>query len=242
MSYTYGPKIVTNGLVLYLDAGDRASYPGSGNKWYDLSGNNNTFSLVNSPAFSSVNLGSLNFNGSASQGGNNQYCVSDNNFTIPTSGITIQAFVKRNAITTGNFPAIFFCGDTGDFTSAGGIGILFSSNTDYFYAVYRGANTISTPNTTRTSISVIESNNDIVHICATFQDTNRVIFKNGISAGAGTMTAASVTYSGLAYIGLWQPYGRYLNSKIYTLQIYNRALASNEIAQNYNAIKDRFSL
>ena len=38
MAQEYGPKIVTDGLVLSLDAADKNSYPGSGTTWYDLSG------------------------------------------------------------------------------------------------------------------------------------------------------------------------------------------------------------
>jgi len=34
-------KIVTNGLALFLDAGNNNSYPGNGTTWYDLSGNGN---------------------------------------------------------------------------------------------------------------------------------------------------------------------------------------------------------
>ena len=41
MSNLYGPRIVTDGLVLHLDAGNRKSYPGSGSTWYDLSGQDN---------------------------------------------------------------------------------------------------------------------------------------------------------------------------------------------------------
>ena len=36
-----GPNIVTSGLVLWLDAADPVSYPGSGTTWYDSSGNRN---------------------------------------------------------------------------------------------------------------------------------------------------------------------------------------------------------
>jgi hypothetical protein len=35
--------IVTDGLTLHLDAGDTASYPGTGTYWYDLTGNHGTF-------------------------------------------------------------------------------------------------------------------------------------------------------------------------------------------------------
>ena len=43
--------IVTDGLVLNFDAGFTPSYPTTGITWYDLSGNNNIFSLFNGPSF-----------------------------------------------------------------------------------------------------------------------------------------------------------------------------------------------
>ena len=45
MATTYNPKIITDGLVLNLDADDNNSYPGSGTNWGDLSGNGNDFTL-----------------------------------------------------------------------------------------------------------------------------------------------------------------------------------------------------
>ena len=63
MSLSRGPKIVTNGLVLYLDAANKKSYPGSGTTWTDLSGNNNTGTLTNGPTFDSNNGGSIVFDG-----------------------------------------------------------------------------------------------------------------------------------------------------------------------------------
>lgn len=51
MGIDYNPRIVTDGLVLALDAGNPKSYPGSGTAWYDLSGNNFHASLKNSPTF-----------------------------------------------------------------------------------------------------------------------------------------------------------------------------------------------
>ena len=60
--YAFG-QIINNGLVLSLDAADKNSYPGSGTVWSDLSGNNNTGSLINTPTFSNINGGSFLFNG-----------------------------------------------------------------------------------------------------------------------------------------------------------------------------------
>ena len=46
-----GPNIVTDGLVLSLDAASTRSYPGSGTTWYDLSGNGNDHTIINGPTF-----------------------------------------------------------------------------------------------------------------------------------------------------------------------------------------------
>ena len=55
MGISRGPKIVSSGLVLCLDAANKVSYPGSGTVWRDLSGNNNTGTLTNGPTFNAVN-------------------------------------------------------------------------------------------------------------------------------------------------------------------------------------------
>ena len=59
MGFYDGPSIVTNGLVLSLDAADKNSYPGSGTVWTDLSGNNIIGTLTNGPTFNSQNGGSI---------------------------------------------------------------------------------------------------------------------------------------------------------------------------------------
>ena len=63
MAFNYSPKIVTDGLVLCLDAGNPNSYPGSGNTWKDLSRGRNNGTLVNGPTFSGDNGGSIVFDG-----------------------------------------------------------------------------------------------------------------------------------------------------------------------------------
>jgi hypothetical protein len=47
--YNYTGGIVTNGLVLNLDAAKVDSYPGTGTTWRDISGNNNNGTLTNGP-------------------------------------------------------------------------------------------------------------------------------------------------------------------------------------------------
>jgi len=62
MSFNNGPTIVTNGLVLALDAGDRNSYVSGSNTWFDLTGANNG-TLTNGPTFNSGSGGSIVFDG-----------------------------------------------------------------------------------------------------------------------------------------------------------------------------------
>ena len=50
-------NIVTSGLVLNLDAGNTASYPGTGTTWTDLSGNGNNGTLVNGVGYNFANGG-----------------------------------------------------------------------------------------------------------------------------------------------------------------------------------------
>lgn len=52
-----------SGLIAYLDAGNPASYPGSGTTWTDLSGNGNNGTLTNGVGYSAANGGALTFDG-----------------------------------------------------------------------------------------------------------------------------------------------------------------------------------
>jgi hypothetical protein len=60
---SHSPSIVTDGLVLCLDAANPRSYGGSGTTWSDLSGNGNNGTLVNGPTFNTGSLGSIQFDG-----------------------------------------------------------------------------------------------------------------------------------------------------------------------------------
>ena len=55
--------IITTGLVLNLDAGNTASYSGTGTTWTDLSGNGNNGTLTNGTSYSSTNGGVMVFDG-----------------------------------------------------------------------------------------------------------------------------------------------------------------------------------
>ena len=83
-----GPNIITDGLVLALDAASPRSYPGTGTTWYDLSGNGNNGTNSNI-TYSSTNGGIFYFNNSSSVS-----LISNSPSLNPTTGLTIESWVK----------------------------------------------------------------------------------------------------------------------------------------------------
>ena len=96
MSYKYGPSIVTDGLVFYVDAANENSYPGSGTDWADLSGDA-TATLTNGPTYSSNNGGYIDFDGS-----NDHVEVTGINVSA-LSTFTLEAWVYPTLYTSNNW-------------------------------------------------------------------------------------------------------------------------------------------
>ena len=91
MGLSHSPKIVTNGLVLCLDAGNTKSYPGSGTAWNNLSSTSNNGTLTNGPTYDSTNGGSLIFDGT------NDYIQSGSFSNLLTADITVETWIYLTA-------------------------------------------------------------------------------------------------------------------------------------------------
>ena len=104
MATKYSPKIITNGLVLSLDAANNKSYPRSGTTWTDLSGNNNTGTLTNGPTFNAGNQGSIVFDGV------DDY-ISGGGSIIPvgTGDYYIESWINRTTVPS-NISVTIVCG------------------------------------------------------------------------------------------------------------------------------------
>ena len=98
-----GGGIVTNNLVLHLDAGDSNSYSGSGTTWTDLSGQGNHATLINNPTYSSNNEGYLSFDGS------NDYATLPN---MDLTGNEATFSIWTYCTTTAQSAALIFLGDS----------------------------------------------------------------------------------------------------------------------------------
>jgi len=225
MSGKIGPDINENGLVLYLDAANRKSYPGSGTTWSDLSGNSNNGTLTNGPTFNSNNLGSIVFDGV------DDYVGCGNNSSINlTSYITLSTWTKKSY---GSSASVAI--DKGR-DNYGAWSLLFDvvANKVEFHCRISGTNSSVTSNTSY-------GNNIWTNITTVFTGTNLLIYINGILDNttniSGTIGTNVIDFSiGKANDGFnW-------SGQVANVFIYNRSLSATEILQNYNATKSRFGL
>lgn len=229
MSYNNGPKIVTDGLVVYLDPGNNKSYPGSGSSILDLSTNNNNGTLQNGAAFNSVNGGCISFDGS------NDQVNCGNNSTNPTNNITALCFMKSNLITLANYQSVI-ARVPSDFSYNSGFELSVSSaKARCTLRPAPGLNAYSNMNL---------NSNQWYMIGFTFDNAAVRIFVNGkldYTLVPGSMPTIQLDSTSNLLIGR-RATGEGFNGVISSVFLYNRALSSAEVAQNYNAVKGRFQL
>ena len=96
-----GPNIVTNGLVLSLDAANPKSYVSGSTTWNDISRGGNNGTLINGPTFNSANGGSIVFDGV------NDFISLSGPYSL-TKNYTLRFIFKTNTIsaTTAYFQMI----------------------------------------------------------------------------------------------------------------------------------------
>lgn len=244
MSYSNGPRIVTNGLVLYLDAGSAKSYPGSGTVWNDLSGNGNNGTLINGPTYSTSNKGSIVFDGV------DDYVSVTENSGMKPQILTLEFAAKINStVNSGsgsvfNFQYIIFRQNSRT-TNFEGYNITYGE-TNAAYGMG------STPSGGTPQYGVNATNNSspigkISFITALFDNTSMSIYVDGIFQASGPK-ASGINYNSThtLKIGRSVPIGNAfdstMNGAIYFVRLYNRILSSDEISQNYNATKARYNL
>lgn len=227
MSVRYAvPPIVTNGLVLYLDAANRQSYVSGSTTWFDATANGLSGSLTNGPTFSSANAGSLVFDGT-----NDNVIISSSLFNkVNGQEITVSCWIKPNRL-AGQYQV--FCSNRSDdsniynwifyqHTNDGAIGFHggFSQyKSNYIPTVNVWINATNT--VTTSGVSTLYINGISTYVVNGYQ-YGGIPSKLGIGANPGFQEA----YQG----------------NISSVAIHNRALSVSEILQNYNSTKARFGL
>ena len=233
----YGtPPIVTNGLVLNLDCGNRLSYPTSGTTWTDLSGFANNGTLTNGPTYNPNNLGSIVFDGVDDYSlisNTNLLTFGNNSFSInfwmrPINFLTGYKTILSNYDSySSDYASYFYCA----IFNGSGLGFngeltILDSTGNWYAGIPR--------------VSLV--NNEWVNIVITRTENIITIYKNtSPTVGSGTSNLnfsgirSTKIFGGISSIGSTQ-------GNLSTIQIYNRALSQSEVLQNYNAYKSRFGL
>ena len=217
-------KIVTNGLVLALDAADKNSYPGSGTTWTDLSGNNNNGSLVNGPTFNSANGGSIVFDGS------NDYISATLN--CDKTNYSIDWWISPSTLANYNQNIAFNSMSTWG---------AFLIHTTSLGGVYVGTTAVDNTGRITPWRSGVYVTNTWQNFTWTFANGVGKFYKNSIIEASGTLLVSTDTSFTSMYIGgngVNTINGRIANIKVYS----NKVLSAAEVLQNYNAQKSRFGL
>ena len=218
-----GGNIVTDGLVLCLDAANSRSYVSGSTTWNDLSRSGNNGTLTNGPAFNSGNGGSIVFDGT------NDY-------------VNIGAKEDFN-FDTGNFTVGCWFKSSQDKQYAGLVGKSFDA---YGWSLQLSSGKIRQTYSPLQISSPLSYNDNNWHyaimVCQSLSQ-NMYMYVDGILISSTSMPSSTTPPTGAPlWIGGWGSITYVLNCNIAQTLIYNKALTAQEILQNYNATKRRFGL
>ena len=225
-----GPDIIEDGLVLALDAANPKSYQGSGTTWFDLSGNGNHGTNANM-TFETDKGGVFDFNNS-----NSQSTIANSDSLNPVSQLTLEAVVN-------------FDGNSSDFIfEKGNVNTqysLFSHGSDIVFRTrHDGDASYNTLLIQKANAAPPILNGVFNHIVGTWNGSLKRLVVNGKSIGSSSKSGNLVTTTPGAAVGDFggtstgYPFG----GKIALVRVYNKGLTTDEVKQNFEALKGRFGL
>ena len=228
MGIGYGPRVITDGLVLALDAGDTNSYSGIGTTWTDLSGNGNNGTLVNGVGYSN---GSLSFDGV-----NDEVRITNYNQSL----YHLNCWVYLNSTITASSSNGFF-----NYGSSSQPGVDFGSVTglvsgETLTILYEN------PSNTYRRTSITENiSSGWNSITFNWNGSSYDIYINSISKtttfGTSTGHVPLIVPTNLTF-GYGYTSTIKFSGNIAQVSIYNKALTASEIQQNFNALRGRFGI
>lgn len=229
------PSIVTSNLIFHVDAGNTNSYPGSGTTWSDLSGNNYNATLVSSPAFNS--------NGYFTFDGSTDYATLGNISALDLGNgndITVSVWLKTNSAVS---KALISKYQTDTVEGGWLINLL---NTGVVNTILKNSGGTSVA---KNSVGTVNNNvwREISVIFRGTTGTGTSIYIDGsFDSDSDTLTGTRVNNSRALLIGGVHTPTNVINAQysgdIAIVKIYNTALTSQQMLQNYNATKGRFGL
>ena len=223
-------SIVTRGLLVWLDTGLQGSYSGSGTTWVDISGGNDA-TLLNTPTYSTTYGGELTFSKSQFE-----YATVSNLGNI--SVWTIEAWIYFNSSPNAGTNAII----TNQYDGINKVNFALGS-------INPGSNAIRAgfyDGTWRFSSGVTISTGQWYHFVGTYDGSTIKMYNNTVSVG-------DLSYSGTPQSGgevriarRWDDSAsissNFIDGIIPVVRIYNVALTSDEVKQNFNVHRSRYGV
>ena len=233
MAIAYNTSIVTDGLIFGLDAANSRSYSGSGIIVNDLVGGIGG-TLVNGVGFTSSNNGLFSFDGT-----NDYINITTDVLDLGTSNFSVSVWFKTIATQTQSLIA--------NQVSNGWNGFNFGINSSGYITP-----TVDWGNSQQYgALQSATAYNDNVWREATFvmngaTVSNWKLYINGepVNAPLEGGSVSTISGSGIGNnvnltVGT-RTFGSYFSGQIGVTKIYNKALSSAEVKQNYNATKKRY--
>jgi hypothetical protein len=226
------PSIV-DGLILFFDAANPNSYPGSGTVVNDVSINRNSGTLLNGVGYSSLNSGYFTFDGV------NDSIVMNNTMSSLTD-FSIETWFFLTT-TDANYRELF---------TSGLLGIRFG-NTGFGDRLQVGVDLSTVNGCFNTSLNKAGAVNTWRHLCWTRQSGVNRVFLGGVqqnlAQGTGfTYNLTSFTNgTGVTLVSTsaaWGSGGGRFLGRLPVLRIYNRALSQSEISSNFNQLRGRYGV
>lgn len=234
MSVAAGPKMISDNLILYLDAGNSNSYPGTGTLWTDRSKQGNNGTLTNGPTFNSNNLGSIVFDG-------------DNDF-VDLGTITTSNSLQLNNPAGGGLTVMYAA-------NYDGVGDSYQRiidksngvNATNGWSIYGNLGYPTLEADVNGGIQTIApiANLTWQFWAVTWQKSSGAWawYLNGELDNSGTQTYNIPSVQTTARIGTWNhSTGREFNGKLGFILVYDRVLSASEVKQNFNALRGRYGL
>jgi hypothetical protein len=233
-----GPNIIVDGLVLYLDAANSKSYIPGSTTWNDVSRLGNNGTLVNGPTFNSADGGYIVFDGV-----NDFITLGDILALGFTDGVfTADAWVYVPSTWTAGsqYPNLISKGASAGWDNAGWSLFVFR---DYpgagIYGWGCGIRNGATSLITQGSINITP--NTFTHICVTADGSNVRLYQNSVLTNTNSQTVNPELNSQSVLIGKdWT--NNYFPGNVAITRLYNRAISSSEVRQNFNSTRSRFGI
>ena len=228
MGTKYNPSVVRDGLMIYLDAANPRSYPGTGNTWYDLKGTIN-FALQNSPPFLANSAGgSIGFTAASAH-----YASSSTSLSVMTR-FSVEVWHYYTGVNSGASPCIvteLYPGTTSQINYNLG---ATTTSSDLRIAFYNGG-------WQESGIYTLTAGN-WYHIVGTYDGANLRMYINGVNqVTTAKVSTPTGNTGGIRLMRRWDS-AEYWGGHLSTVKIYNRSLSLAEVQQNYNATKKRYGL